>query len=293
MFNPSRDFNQVNREIENIYGTLPNVSYGTSAPTTAPTKVGDTFIDTSTGNIYISVGTSGYWNWGLVGKGSLDNFTSTTVANLKLWYRADMGVTKDANNYVSAVTNQAVAGYANLVGTSNPLWVDKGINNQNAFYFSGSAGQQINATGAITAIAQPNTVYCVFKPTAWSTGVVQVPYQLKADSPNVIIYKANGSTNLIFSAGTDVTYGALTNNTVYISKVLYNGASSSCAINNGNPVIGNAGTKTITYPVIGEDAGNVFPFTGYFAELLVFEANVSTADDTIIMAYLNNRYGVY
>jgi hypothetical protein len=41
----------------------PQISTGTAAPATTPTKVGDTFIDTTNGNIYIAKGTTDATDW--------------------------------------------------------------------------------------------------------------------------------------------------------------------------------------------------------------------------------------
>jgi len=46
-----------------FYLDLADISTGTAAPATTPTKVGDTFIDTTNGNIYIAKGTASSADW--------------------------------------------------------------------------------------------------------------------------------------------------------------------------------------------------------------------------------------
>lgn len=43
--------------------STPTISSGTSAPGTTPTKVGDIFVDTNAGKVYISAGTSSSSDW--------------------------------------------------------------------------------------------------------------------------------------------------------------------------------------------------------------------------------------
>lgn len=46
--------------------TAPTVTYGTGAPSSTPSAIGDTYVDTSTGNIYMAVGTSSSADWRLL-----------------------------------------------------------------------------------------------------------------------------------------------------------------------------------------------------------------------------------
>ena len=46
-----------------VADSVPIISTGTSAPGTTPTKVGDIFVDTSGGTIYMSKGTSSSADW--------------------------------------------------------------------------------------------------------------------------------------------------------------------------------------------------------------------------------------
>lgn len=41
----------------------PEISTGTSAPTSTPRKVGDMFVDTSANKVYVSTGTSSSSDW--------------------------------------------------------------------------------------------------------------------------------------------------------------------------------------------------------------------------------------
>jgi len=43
--------------------SVPTIETGTAAPTTAPAKVGDIFIDTVTPGVYIAKGTAGAGDW--------------------------------------------------------------------------------------------------------------------------------------------------------------------------------------------------------------------------------------
>lgn len=45
---------------------IPHISTGTAPPSTAPTKVGDIYIDTTNKLVYIAVGTSAAGDWELM-----------------------------------------------------------------------------------------------------------------------------------------------------------------------------------------------------------------------------------
>ena len=51
------------RETRLVNATSPTISSGTSAPTTTPKKIGDIFVKTDTGKVYISAGTSSSSDW--------------------------------------------------------------------------------------------------------------------------------------------------------------------------------------------------------------------------------------
>jgi hypothetical protein len=50
-------------EVSGDITTAPIISIGTTSPTTIPAKVGDIYVDTTAGNIYISKGTTNSTDW--------------------------------------------------------------------------------------------------------------------------------------------------------------------------------------------------------------------------------------
>lgn len=52
-------FNAVYR----LLGLAPTIYTGILAPTTTPNKIGDTFVDTVLGKVYVSVGTTSSSDW--------------------------------------------------------------------------------------------------------------------------------------------------------------------------------------------------------------------------------------
>jgi hypothetical protein len=75
-------------------------------------------------------------------------------------------------------------------------------------------------------------------------------------------------------------------------------ARSSMSVDNGTAVENNAqtnapSTSAPTYALsIGSASNGVFPFTGSFAELLVYEANLSGTDIANIQTYLADKWDV-
>ena len=51
------------RETRLVNSTSPTITSGTAAPTTTPKKIGDMYVKTDTGKVYISAGTSSSSDW--------------------------------------------------------------------------------------------------------------------------------------------------------------------------------------------------------------------------------------
>jgi hypothetical protein len=49
--------------IRDLLESIPNVTNGTTAPTTTPEKVGDYFVDTSAKKLYFATGTASSSDW--------------------------------------------------------------------------------------------------------------------------------------------------------------------------------------------------------------------------------------
>ncbi len=261
---------------------------GAGAPTSTPTFIGQTYVDTTTGNVYIAVGTSGSWNWAFVGAGALSN---DYLVGLTSWYDASDSLTPAINGATLTGWNDKGSNLnhcTTVIGT--PQYMTGIQNSLPAAYFNGSE----MIYGANQAdVAQPHTQYLVFKPTGWSTGIMQKVINMYNSSPQ--INKTASATTIEIYAGATVVGESLSNNVTTMVTAIFNGASSSIQVNGNTPNTGNAGTNTNSNsPQIGA-SDNVpnYPYTGYIMEWRVYTGVHTSAQQAVIRNYLNTKWAVY
>lgn len=262
------------------------VTTGTIAPTSTPSRIGDFYVNSSTGSIYMAGGTSGSFNWALIGQGSLSADYRTNL----------VGCWDASNGPVPTINNTTLTAWNDLGSVLNhmtvlygtPKYMENIQNGLPAVYLSGSAGIR----GAnVTDIAQPTTHFLIFKPTDWNAAKDQ--YIAEMYNQSQIIYKSNGTANVRMYAGTTIPGDALADNNCYLTTVVFNGASSSIAVNANAAVPGNTGTGTNSmYPIIGTHDGVSF-FTGYVMEWRVYTGALTSDQQTQVRVFLNNKWGIY
>lgn len=269
--------------------TNPTVGSGTGEPTSVPSYVGQIYINNTTGGIYMAMGTAGSYNWGYIGNGNTSAFSATNPAGLRSWFKADSGVANTGNGTTATGWNDN-SSYVNHCSNINgaPKYYTGVQNGLPAVYYNG--GSEHYATNLVD-VAQPYTVFVVFKGTSWGTGAYQTFF---SEYNGVSFGKNNGNTTSYGYAGTVLSNGSLSDNTTYIQKCVLNGASSTIAINGAVDTTGNAGTSAnYNYPVIGAAGGGAQYFTGYVMEILVYDGDLTSANQTIVRNYLNNKWAVY
>lgn len=270
---------------------ITSFDYGTGTPTSTPTAIGNIYISTNTGNIYIAVGTSGTWNWGLVGAGNVTPWTQTSPANLYMWYKADSGVTPTTGG-------STVTGWSDMSGTGMNLSQNWGTHatvstiTQNGLpmvYFDGAGSLSSPDKGNT---AQPYTLFIAFKPTTWANGTYQAIYE--DYSSNILVRKANGSTSVNLYSGAEIVGPAVTNGAASLITAVGNGESSSISLNGGTPTTGNAGTAAVNnYSILGCVGGSSYCYTGHIMEILRYNALLSADDQAKVRNYLNAKWAIY
>lgn len=268
-----------------------SVSTGSGAPTSTPVRVGDIYVNTDTGAMYMAMDTDGSWNWAYIGQGSTSSFTKDTIAGLTSWYKADDGPspTTEATNITSWVDKST---------TGNTLTAVSGTRAYTSNVKNGLPGIRFVANSYISGTdlgnrSAPFTIFCVVLPTNIDAGTYQDFFSLGA-SYDTKIGKNTGTINSRATAGTDLVNGAVSNNTAQLFTFVANGASSSLEINNNGATSGNAGsTAHENRPIIGAAWNGTQGFTGYFLELLVYDGALSTANIDIVKAYINNKWAIY
>lgn len=267
------------------------VTTGTIAPTSTPARIGDFYINSNTGSIYMASGISGYWNWALIGQGSLsDDYTNNIVG----WWDASNGPTPVTNGSVITAWNDRSSYVNHLTGTNGvkPTYYTGIQNGLPACYFNG-----INAGiggGNLADIAQPATHFLVFKPTGWGRASQEAIISMYNGSSPHEIYRNSGSTTVNMHAGTGLLGPSLSDNTCYVVTTIFNGTSSSIQKNVDVATSGNAGTNTNTmYPAIGERGAGSYFYQGYVMEWRVYAGALTSAQQVQVQTFLNNKWGIY
>jgi hypothetical protein len=218
------------------------------------------------------------------------------LANLKLWLKADAGITKDGSNYVSEW--QDFSGNGNnavqAIGANQPLFVDNEVNGNAVIRFSGN--QVIIIPANLIGNTNDKTIIIVYKLINTSTYGGLITSKGSGDESTAVYHDVGNSdyqvmfgNGLILSATVDMTstYHILiatsaTQKTVHINGVLKNSNPGAYTINNAG-VDTYIGTYRCSYAnFIHAD----------IAEMIIYDSALSTADRQQVENYLSAKYGI-
>jgi len=187
-------------------------------------------------------------------------------------------------------------------GSFSPTYETNVQNSLPGILFNGSSqfllqlfnGDALN----FSSVPQPYSIYLVAKVLSEPTG----------GKGNLIGTNPNGPDGLIYDflfgdyflqAGTSLVGPSMSQNTTYTFQGLFNGGSSTCSLNGGGKTTGNAGTDEMTCLVIGQ-GGNIPAGSGgtqftnmYLFEVLVFDRELSSGDESTVLSYLRTKWGHY
>jgi hypothetical protein len=232
-------------------------------------------------------------------------------SGLKLWLRADMGVTT-----VSGV----VSNWADLSGNGNdvaqsspesrPVLVSNAIGGRPGISFPGSPASPAvylhNTTANPVSSGTARTLIIVAK-AGRSGSIISAPFSFRRSSPffgvtwtpymgPVYVYSDGATTNLgvspspNYSAAYVLEYGADGNSSHNITFAV-NGASQTVSSIAGSGCPSDTGTTGFTVGAREDDAGAT-TFNGEICEILVYDHVLSSPDLTSVRQYLQARYGI-
>lgn len=223
---------------------------------------------------------------------------------LKFWVKADAGVTKDSNNYVSAWADQSGNGYdvSQATSSNQPLYVASVLNGKPVIRFagdrtansdaldrssismSGATGMSILVVGKITtteffgtfvAYGNDNDVFHLDEyssTTRWS-GINNIPSPNSMGSSFKILETAfvdSADSVTLYEGGTSVATGTCTNSLLSSGFLTIGGAKYYFGVYNW------ANTA----------------LNGDIAEILIYDHALSSADRTTAVNYLKNKYAL-
>lgn len=202
---------------------------------------------------------------------SLKTFVGANDGYISKWYD-QTGNTRDATQSTSANQPSIVlSGVVQRQGTNNMPSINWG-------------GGSVTLTGPSFTFTQPTTHFMVAKNDGSGDR-----YFIDGFNASRQFFGPNAGQLAIY-AGVGYYYG--TSSTAYnVYTILFNGASSSAAINAGSAVTGNAGTQSMSTGFkIGNGASG--GMTGYIAELILYGSD-NTSNGAGIRSNINTYYGIY
>lgn len=222
------------------------------------------------------------------------NPTKVSSATLSAWweagvnYRVSGGGANDTVYWTDKTTNARVLTCALTI--QNPSQITSGVNGHASLRFDGTN----NKLGLTFTNNQPCTYYVVMKQITWTDG--DYIWDGKIGTNAVAIIAQRGLTpelNMLSNTAWTNDNTDLAVNTWGVVYAYYNGASSKLRINNNAATTGNPGSTNPEGFTIGSAGGGAFCSNIEVAEILIYAGTVSSADDVLIMKYLNSKYNIY
>jgi hypothetical protein len=214
------------------------------------------------------------------------------AANLKAWYRPDLGVTV-SSGVVSALLDQSGTGDANkdlaASGALRPTWNQSSstYNYRPTMSFNGSMELEGPADWTAT-LAQPYTCYMVGEQDAAVTGY----FSGGNVGSRAGILQNSGNVWSIYSGAGPVD-AAVTTTTPHVMCAVFNGGSSAIYVTESGTASGsgNAGTQTLQRSTIGGLTSGVGGrMVGKVAEYIVYSGAHDSTKRQSVMNYLKSRY---
>jgi hypothetical protein len=210
------------------------------------------------------------------------------VSGCKLWLAADQITGKNDADALSTWGDLSGNGNNVVQATeaNRPLYKTNIQNSLPAVRFDGS-NDRMTVTFTLT---QPCSYYVVFVKKATSTdrriidGVAgRCGLNIKQTTQYLV---ADATTGLPNATG-------MVNGTTYIARGIFNGASSSVALNNAAYTTGNAGVTNPGGITLAAFIDGTFNGQVDICEVCVYQGAVSSADETALLGYLNVKWAVY
>ncbi|KKN74676.1 hypothetical protein LCGC14_0388780 [marine sediment metagenome] len=214
-------------------------------------------------------------------------FSPNDIANLLVWLRSDMGVTKDGSDAVSLWADQSSNGndVVQAVGSKQPTWLSSQLDSKPAISFDG-VDDLLKSVSFIWN--QPETIYVVFKQVSWSVteilmdgdGVAGAALQ-QITSPPRLQLNAGGGTLLL---------ATFTIGTFFIATVIFNGVNSVFQNGDTAEATGNAGVNNMSGLTLGGLGSDTLWGNVDITEVIGYAGVHTTAQRTEVKAYLKTRY---
>ena len=248
------------------------------------------FVDASAGGFESGGAAGDVWTSG--------SFDPNSIAGLKLWVKGDGVLWQDAARTIPASTtgnpvfvwDDASPNGNNLSALNTahrPTFVASDLNGKPTIHTTSSPTTYLFHTFG-SALSQPNTVFVVFKVTVPAT---QFDIFDGVGSSNRNTFGTTAGSQYSLGAATGGNLGT-TNTAWHYATVFFNGTSSTLRLG-GSPVGGiTTGTQSLGGLTLAAAYNATLVLTGAIAEVLVYNASLSTADRNAVEAYLGAKWGL-
>jgi alpha-tubulin suppressor-like RCC1 family protein len=210
------------------------------------------------------------------------------LVGLKLWLRADAGIAKDANNFITRWADQSSNGYDAVqnVGGNRPLYVPNGLVGKPVIRFNGST----TCMNGPLSIGAQISIFAVAAPGA------------NAGAKRIItneghFYFGIGTGGYFATFYGNGTWGTSQSHSLTLPAGQFNILES---INNGtdSAYVNGQLLEARTNPMgafsngyeLGRYPGGLQYWDGDIVEIIIYDHAVSTADRQSVENYLNNKY---
>lgn len=256
-------------------------------------------------------------------------WTPNILSELFAWYKADSLSLADGDPISTLADSDSgtytltASGSARPTYTANALnglpvitfsgaqWLTSGTTNSWAFLNQSTGGTFI-AVWKAGAVANPNTLYGLYGNNAGSVAANQGIYCIFDDraavprNEMIALVQRNstgGGTGNDFYLST-LADGSFPPNTPNLLSTCHDGANATAAskllagVNGGAMSGNNASTKTVSTSnpsyafQLGAVGNNIFPLTGYIAEVCIFNSILSSTNRQLTEGYLAWKWGI-
>lgn len=220
-------------------------------------------------------------------------FSPTDIANLALWVRSDLGVTKDGSDLVSNWADQSGNGRDLTEATNKPLWVNSLINGSPAIRFDGTNDKLITPD---FSLSQPYHFFMVLRVLSAPANerIFQTDNDANTTASAALILNSSGpalsQASIAVSSGNNISID--TTNFHYVGS-LFNNTNSSLQMDGGTPVDSTTINPTNFDGVtLGAHGGASLFVNIEVAEFMVYSATISGTDLTDLNSYFSTRYAI-
>jgi hypothetical protein len=218
---------------------------------------------------------------------------SPPTSHLRLWLKADTGVTTDTSNGVSTWADQSGNSYnaTQTTAASRPTLQTNALNGYPIIQFNSAATHYLNISNVMTGLTQAEIFAVVRANTVtgnnglWSFG--GNPWEWYSGS--------DGTIQSAFGTNTAIIQGVpqrdITKFRIY--QICSQTGTWQSWIDGALFYETKTNTVAVTNPALLGRNGGGYGFYGDMAEVLIYSQPLSSADRASVIAYLNGKYGIF